>query len=82
MMHSSLAVTVEGLPFGLAVIKFWSRNKFKGFYKAEAIHRKSWKNHAEVELATLTWVTVRQATELTGKAQSSLYRDMAKGRVS
>ncbi|MEK8415245.1 IS3 family transposase [Escherichia coli] len=27
-----------------------------GFYKAEVIHRKSWKNRAEVELATLTWV--------------------------
>ncbi len=30
LMHSSLAVTVEGLPLGLAAIKFWSRNKFKG----------------------------------------------------
>ncbi|EEY0695680.1 IS3 family transposase [Escherichia coli] len=27
-----------------------------GLYKAEVIHRKSWKNCAEVELATLTWV--------------------------
>ncbi|MDS1446441.1 IS3 family transposase [Shigella boydii] len=26
-----------------------------GLYKAEVIHRKSWKNRAEVELATLTW---------------------------
>ena len=25
-------------------------------YKAEVIHRKSWKNRAEVELATLTWM--------------------------
>ncbi len=28
-----------------------------GLYKAEVIHRKSWKNCAEVELATLTWGT-------------------------
>ncbi len=28
-----------------------------GLYKAEVIHRKSWKNRAEVELATLTWGT-------------------------
>ncbi|EPT6502169.1 IS3 family transposase, partial [Shigella sonnei] len=28
----------------------------KGLYKAEVIHRKSWKNRTEVELATLTWV--------------------------
>nr|WP_181819346.1 IS3 family transposase [Escherichia coli] len=27
-----------------------------GLYKAEVIHRKSWKNRAEVKLATLTWV--------------------------
>ena len=27
-----------------------------GLYKAEVIHRKSWKNRTEVEMATLTWV--------------------------
>ena len=27
-----------------------------GLYKAEVIHRHSWKTRAEVELATLTWV--------------------------
>lgn len=30
LMHSSLAVTTEGVPLGLAAIKFWTRNKFKG----------------------------------------------------
>jgi hypothetical protein len=30
LMHSSLAVTTEGLPLGLAAIKFWTRQKFKG----------------------------------------------------
>jgi len=30
LMHSSLAVTSEGLPLGLTAIKFWSRKKFKG----------------------------------------------------
>lgn len=29
-MHSSLAVTTDGLPLGLTAIKFWSREKFKG----------------------------------------------------
>ena len=29
-MHSSLVITPEGLPLGLAAIKFWSRKKFKG----------------------------------------------------
>lgn len=30
LMHSSLVVTSEELPLGLAAIKFWSRAKFKG----------------------------------------------------
>jgi hypothetical protein len=30
LMHSSLAVTVEGLPLGLTAIKFWTRERFKG----------------------------------------------------
>jgi hypothetical protein len=30
LMHSSLAVTVEGLPLGLTAVKFWTRSKFKG----------------------------------------------------
>ena len=30
LMHSSLAVTTDGLPLGLCAIKFWSRQKFKG----------------------------------------------------
>jgi hypothetical protein len=29
-MHSSLAVTAEGLPLGLSAVKFWNRDKFKG----------------------------------------------------
>ncbi len=29
-MHSSLAVTLEGLPLGLAAIKFWTRDRFRG----------------------------------------------------
>jgi len=30
LMHSNLVVTTEGLPLGLAAIKFWTRDKFKG----------------------------------------------------
>lgn len=30
LMHSSLVVTTEGLPLGLAAAKFWTRDKFKG----------------------------------------------------
>lgn len=30
LMHASLAITTEGVPLGLAAIKFWTRKKFKG----------------------------------------------------
>jgi Transposase DNA-binding/Transposase DDE domain len=30
LVHSSLVFTTEGLPLGLAAIKFWTRKKFKG----------------------------------------------------
>ena len=30
LMHSSLAVTTDGLPLGLSAVKFWTRDKFKG----------------------------------------------------
>src|SRR5271167_237663 len=30
LMHSSLAVTIEGVPLGLAAVKFWTRKKFRG----------------------------------------------------
>lgn len=30
LMHSSLAVTPEGLPLGLGAVKFWTRKTFKG----------------------------------------------------
>ncbi|GHO33509.1 IS629 transposase OrfB [Escherichia coli] len=38
-----------------------------GLYKAEVIHRKSWKNRAEVELATLTWVDWYNNRRLQGR---------------
>ncbi|WP_436409358.1 IS3-like element IS1203 family transposase [Escherichia coli] len=38
-----------------------------GLYKAEVIHRKSWKNRAEVELATLTWVDWYNNRRLLGR---------------
>ena len=30
LMHSSLAVTTQGVPLGLTAVKFWTRDKFKG----------------------------------------------------
>jgi len=31
LMNSSLAVTTDGMPLGLAAIKLWTRKKFKGY---------------------------------------------------
>ncbi len=39
LMHSSLVVTSEGLPLGLAAIKFWTRSKFHGSERAQAQHQ-------------------------------------------
>lgn len=30
LMHTSLAITTDGLPLGIPAIKFWTRDKFKG----------------------------------------------------
>ena len=43
LMHSSLAVTPEGLPLGLAAITFWTRKKFKG---CNALKKASQSQHA------------------------------------
>ena len=38
-LHSSLAVTLEGRPLGLAAVKFWSRKTFKGRAARRKAHR-------------------------------------------
>ena len=37
-LHSSLAVTAQGLPLGLAAVKFWSRKEFKGRQRRRKAH--------------------------------------------
>ena len=37
LMHSSLVLTPQGVPLGLAAVKFWTRQKFKG---TDALKRK------------------------------------------
>ena len=36
LMHSSLVLTPQGKPLGLAAVKFWTRSKFKGSQQAQA----------------------------------------------
>jgi hypothetical protein len=64
-MHSSLAVTTEGLPLGLTAVKFWTRKKFKG---TAALEKKINPTRVPIEKKeSIRWLdNVRQSTELLG----------------
>jgi hypothetical protein len=65
LMHSSLAITTEGLPLGLAAIKFWTRKKFVG---RQALHKI---NTARVPIEakeSIRWLeNLRQSSALFGE---------------
>jgi hypothetical protein len=63
LMHSSLVVTAEGLPLGLAAIKFWTRSKFKG---TNALKRKVNPTRVPIEAKeSVRWLeNLKQSTEL------------------
>lgn len=63
LMHSSLAVTTEGLPLGLTAVKFWTRKKFKG---PAALKKKINPTRVPIEKKeSIRWLdNVRQSTEL------------------
>ena len=65
LMHSSLAVTLDGLPLGLAAVKFWTRKKFKG---TAALKKKINPTRVPIEKKeSVRWLdNVRQSTELLG----------------
>ena len=65
LMHSSLAVTIEGLPLGLAAVKFWTRKKFKG---TAALKKKINPTRIPIEKKeSIRWLeNVQQSTELLG----------------
>jgi hypothetical protein len=66
LMHSSLAVTTEGLPLGLAAIKFWTRQKFKG---TAALKKKINPTRVPIEhKESIRWFdNMRQPTALFGE---------------
>ncbi len=66
LLHSSLAVTVKGLPLGLSAVKFWSRQRFKG---TNALKRKVNPTRIPIERKeSIRWLeNVRQSTELLGQ---------------
>jgi len=66
LMHSSLAVTTEGLPLGLAAVKFWTRKKFKG---TKALKRKINPTRGPIEKKeSVRWLdNFRQSIALLGR---------------
>jgi Transposase DNA-binding len=67
LMHSSLAVTTEGLPLGLAAVKFWTRKKFKG---TAALKRKINPTRVPIEhKESIRWLdNMRRSATLFGDA--------------
>jgi len=63
MMHSSLAVTTEGLPLGLAAVKFRTRKKFKG---TAALKKKINPTRVPIEKKeSIRWLeNLKESTEL------------------
>ncbi len=72
LMHSSLAVTTEGLPLGLTAIKFWTRSKFKG---TNALKRKINPTRVPIEeKESFRWLeNLRQSTALLGEPQRCVH---------
>jgi hypothetical protein len=72
LMHSSLVVTVEGLPLGLSSIKFWTRKKFKG---CDALKRKINPTRVPIEKKeSVRWLeNVKQSTTLLGEPEKCVH---------
>jgi hypothetical protein len=72
LMHSSLAVTAEGLPLGLAAIKFWSRKRFKG---CNALKKKINPTRVPIETKeSFRWLeNLRQSTMLFGEPDRCIH---------
>lgn len=66
LMHSSLVVTMHGLPLGLAAVKFWNRKKFKG---TAALKRTVNPTRVPIEKKeSIRWLeNLKQSTELLGE---------------
>lgn len=72
LMHASLAVTPEGLPLGLAAVKFWSRAKFKG---TTALKRKVNPTRVPIDRKeSVRWLdNLRQSVELIGAPERCVH---------
>jgi hypothetical protein len=68
-LHSSLAVTLQGLRLGLTAVKFWSRKAFKGREAKRKAHRVPIE-----EKESVRWLeNMRSSTQLLGQPQPSIH---------
>ena len=72
LMHSSLVVTTEGLPLGLAAVKFWTRKKFKG---CNALKKKINPTRLPIEeKESVRWLeNLKQATTLLNEPERCVH---------
>jgi hypothetical protein len=72
LMHSSLAVTTDGLPLGLTAIKFWSREKFKG---TNALKKRINPTRVPIEKKeSIRWLdNLRQSTTLLERPETCVH---------
>jgi hypothetical protein len=72
LMHSSLAVTTDGVPLGLSAVKFWTRKKFKGTAK---LKRKINPTRVPIEKKeSVRWLdNLRQSIELLGSPERCVH---------
>jgi Transposase DNA-binding/Transposase DDE domain len=68
LMHSSLALTPQGKPLGLAAVKFWTRKKFKGVNKLK--HSVNATRIPIEQKESVRWLeNLKQSTQLANPAQ-------------
>mgnify|MGYP000974573184 CR=1 FL=1 len=72
LMHSSLVVTREGLPLGLAASRFWTRKKFKG---TNALKRRINPTRVPIDKKeSYRWlVNLRQSTTILGEPERCVH---------
>jgi hypothetical protein len=72
LMHSSLAVTTDGLPLGISATKMWTRKKFKG---CRALRNKVNSTRVPIEKKeSFRWIeNLRQSTALLGAPERCVH---------
>src|SRR5271169_303358 len=72
LLHSSLVVTLEGLPLGIAAVKAWTRKKFKG---CNALKKKINSTRVPIEeKESVRWLeNLRQSTALLNEPERCVH---------